>query len=460
MKTNTTLRRKLHIILSKVPQKITLNNKIADIRKTKYLPSFSEEWKDTIYSYNKNTIKNIPSHHLNIHKIIQSYFNLYFSTKKNNNNKRFIYPGKYITMKRRRNLLRKIYVSNPYIQYTNNKAIITLFTLNRERNYLFKKYVKMNKKIQSYLMQRYLFLYKNNIINLYNVFEGTNLSLLSKLKLWNKNKFIQYKLKYLSKFLLLKNLYLKKVWSRIIKTFLKRHLIFLRKYELLYSLNQLKFNKLTLLNKLSLLLNKILGKKIEYNIINLKSIILNSDLFTQALSLKFKKRKSFNYKKNILSILGRVNFPDTNITHSEDGNYILNKYKDGKILSYLSLSAWARPKSINNHQNLDKFLVCTQTHCNNDITENNANKNIHKEIFNSIQYKNIEGIKIETKGRLTKRYRADRSVHYRKWKGGLQKTSLHSTLFRGNVNPNISYSIANNTRRVGSFAIKGWISGK
>jgi hypothetical protein len=113
----------------------------------------------------------------------------------------------------------------------------------------------------------------------------------------------------------------------------------LRKYELLYSLNQLKFNKLTLLNKLSLLLNKILGKKIEYNIINLKSIIFNSDLFTQALSLKFKKRKSFNYKKNILSILGRVNFPDTNITHSEDGNYILNKYKDGKILSYLSLSA-------------------------------------------------------------------------------------------------------------------------
>lgn len=462
MKTNITLRRKLHLILSKVPQKITLNNKIADIRKTKYLPSFSEEWKDTIYSYNKNTIKNIPSHHLNIHKIIQSYFNLYFSNKKNNNNKRFIYPGKYITMKRRRNLLRKIYVSNPDIQYTNNKAIITLFTLNRERNYLFKKYVKVNKKIQNYLMQRYLFLYKNNIINLYNVFEGTNFSLLSKLKLWDKNKFIQYKLKYLSKFLLLKNLYLKKVWSRIIKTFLKRHLIFLRKYELLYSLNQLKFNKLTLLNKLSLLLNKILGKKIEYNIINLKSIIFNSDLFTQALALKFKKRKSFNYKKNILSILGRVNFPDSDLTHSEGGNYILNKYKDGKILSYLSprTSAWAKLESINNHKNLDNLIVCTQTHCNSHTTDNNTNKNIHKEIFNSIQYKNIEGIKIETNGRLTKRYRADRSVHYRKWKGGLQKTSLHSTLFRGNVNPNISYSIANNTRRVGSFAIKGWISGK
>nr|WLN31624.1 hypothetical protein [Cordyceps militaris] len=440
MKKNTILRLaslKVHNILSKVPQKITLNNKIADIRKTKYLPSFSKEWKDTIYSYNQNTIKNIPSNHLNIHKIIQSYFNLFFSTKKNNENKRFIYPGKYITMKRRRNFLRKIYVSNPDIKYTNNKAIITLFTLNRERNYLLKKYIKTNKKIQSYLMQRYLFLYKNNIMNIYNVLLGMS----SYKHISSKSKFIQYKLKYLSKFLLLKNLYLKKVWSILIHTFIKRHLIFLRKYELLYSLNQLKFNKLTLLNKLSLLLNKFLGKKIEYNIINLKSIIFNSDLFTQALTLKFQKRKSFNYKKNILSILGRVNFPEN--TNSEGGrtSYILNKYKDGKILSYLS------PKN-----NLDNFI--------NKIHSMDTNKSIHKNIFNSIQYKNIEGIRIETNGRLTKRYRADRAVHYKKWKGGLQKTSLHSTLFRGNVNPNISYSIANNTRRVGSFAIKGWISGK
>jgi hypothetical protein len=444
MEKNTKLK---NILLSKVPQKITLNNKIADIRKTKYLPSFSKEWKDTIYSYNKNTMKNIPSHHLNINKIIQSYFNLYFSTNKNNQNKRFISPGKYITMKRRRNLLRKIYISNPDIKYTNNKAIITLFTLNRERNYLLKKYIKTNKKIQSYLMQRYLFLYKNNIMNLYNILCASHNyknKHISYFLLRNKNKFIQYKLKYLSKFLLLKNLYLKRVWSQIIKTFIKRHLIFLRKYELLYSLNQLKFNKLTLLNKLSLLLNKILGKKIEYNIINLKSIIFNSDLFTQAITLKFQKRKSFNYKKNILSILGRVNFPYfkdvVGSAYNESTNYILNKYKDGKILSY-----------VNNHQNLDNFI--------NKI-HNATNKNIHKEIFNSIQYKNIEGIRIETNGRLTKRYRADRAVHYRKWKGGLQKTSLNSTLFRGNVNPNISYSIVNNTRRVGSFAIRGWISGK
>jgi ribosomal protein S3 len=151
-----------------------------------------------------------------------------------------------------------------------------------------------------------------------------------------------------------------------------------------------------LLNKLSLLLNKILGKKIEYNIINLKSIVFNSDLFTQAITLKFRKRKSFNYKKNILSILGRVNFPYFKDNHSiEEEEYILNKYKDGKILSY-----------VNNHQSLDKFI--------NQINSFHTNQNIHKEIFNSIQYKNIDGIRIETNGRLTKRYRADRAIHYKK----------------------------------------------
>lgn len=439
MKNNIVLKNIIHN-----PKKITLNNKVADIRKTKYLPSFAKEWKDTIYSYNKNTMKNIPSHHLNINKIIQSYFNLYFSTKKNNQNKTFIYPGKFITVKRRRNLLRKIYVSNPDIKYTNNKAIITLFTLNRERNFLYKKYIKANKKIQSYLIQRYLFLYKNNIMNLYNVLTTSNKNQ-SYFLLRNKSKFIQYKLKYLSKFLVLKNLYLKKVWSKIIHTFIKRHLIFLRKHELQYSLNQLKFNKLTLLNKLSLLLNKILGKKVEYNIINLKSIVFNSDLFTEALALKFKKTKSFNYKENILNILNRANFPyfkDNN--HNED-EYLLNNFKDTKILSY-----------INNDQNLDKFINIINPSPNTGWEA----KDIHKEIFNSIKYKNLEGIRIETKGRLTKRYRADRSIFYKKWKGGLQKTSLNTTLFRGNVNPNVSYSVANNTRRVGSFAIKGWVSGK
>ena len=118
---------------------ILLKKKIGDIGITKYLPSFSKEWKNTIYSYNKNTLKNIPVNDLNINKIIKGYFNLYFKDHK--------YTGsKFILLKRRRNLLRRIHVSNAEIKHTNNKAIITLYTLNREKNVLKKKYLKINKK--------------------------------------------------------------------------------------------------------------------------------------------------------------------------------------------------------------------------------------------------------------------------------------------------------------------------
>ena len=55
---------------------VALRKKIGDIGKTKYLPSFSKEWKNTIYCYNKNMLKNIPANDVNINKIIQSYFNL------------------------------------------------------------------------------------------------------------------------------------------------------------------------------------------------------------------------------------------------------------------------------------------------------------------------------------------------------------------------------------------------
>lgn len=38
-------------------------------------------------------------------------------------------------------------------------------------------------------------------------------------------------------------------------------------------------------------------------------------------------------------------------------------------------------------------------------------KQIHNTIYNSIGYKNMRGIRLEIKGRLTKRYRADRSIY-------------------------------------------------
>ena len=92
-------------------------------------------------------------------------------------------------------------------------------------------------------------------------------------------------------------------------------------------------------------------------------------------------------------------------------------------------------------------------------------KKIYEIIFNSINYKNLGGIKLEVKGRLTKRNRADRALFKVKWKGGLKNIDssykgLSSVNMRGYVKPNIEYSIFTSKRRIGAFAVKGWISGK
>jgi hypothetical protein len=171
----------------------------------------------------------------------------------------------------------------------------------------------------------------------------------------------------------------------------------------MYSLNQYKFNKLTLLPILSNILNKIIGKKIEYNIINLKSIAYNTDLFTNALALKLRKKK-MNYIKSMFSILNRAYLPKINtikertlVKGQKNIDLFLDKYKDLNIISNL------------NNNNLDKLL--NEIHNNGKANNKDNNKKIHNLIYNSIGYKNMGGIRLEVKGRLTKRYRADRSIY-------------------------------------------------
>lgn len=420
--------------ITKNPKTILLNSKVGDLGKGKYLPSFSKEWKNIIYSYNKNTIKNVPSNTENINKIIQSYFNLYFQ------NSKFVGSSRFLLFRKRRNLLRKIYISNAEIKHTNNKATITLFNINREKKNLQNKFIKINKKINNTLIKRYLFLYKINILKVYNIlkkYQDKHVFLSDKI---NKSQFLQYKFKYLNKFLILKNLYLKKVWSIIMKNYGKNYLRLLRKYELLYSLNQWKFSKLNFLPLLSNILSKILGKKVEYNIVNLKSITLHTDLFTEALGIKIKKMKG-NPINSLYSILNRASLASSPAVQLEEN--LLNKYKDSRVISH-----------IDQNQTLEKSLNVIH-----------GNQNINKNIFNSIGYKNMAGIRLEIKGRLTRRYRADRAISALKWKGGLKNRDssfqgLSSVLFRGNTKSNVSYTLAANKRRVGSFAVKGWIAGK
>lgn len=142
---------------------IALRGKKGDIGKLKYLPCFSKEWKNIIYCYNQNNIKNIPVNNVNINKIIKSYFNLYFKNPKFVEGSNSGANPRLILLKTRRKFLRTIYVSNAEIKHANNKAIITLYTVNRESLILKKKYLKINKKVSENIIKRFLLLYRKNV---------------------------------------------------------------------------------------------------------------------------------------------------------------------------------------------------------------------------------------------------------------------------------------------------------
>lgn len=107
------------------------------VGETKYSPSSSKEWKNKVYFFNVNYIKNLPSHDLNINKLIKGYFNLYFNHK--------VIKTKFMQAWKKRLSLSKIYVSKAEIKHTSSKAIVTIYTYNKERKSLIKRIYSLKK---------------------------------------------------------------------------------------------------------------------------------------------------------------------------------------------------------------------------------------------------------------------------------------------------------------------------
>ena len=65
----------------------------------------------------------------------------------------------------------------------------------------------------------------------------------------------------------------------------------LTRFKYLFKFNNVKFEK-PFIFELTRLVQSIYNKKVEFNIVNLKKLHLNSDIFTQAMSLKLKNREN------------------------------------------------------------------------------------------------------------------------------------------------------------------------
>lgn len=384
--------------------------KISDVASTRYFPPVSREWINSIYVFNKNSIKNFPMYDIKINFLIRSFFNLQFNHK-------FLLK-KYISYRKRLKSFNKIFASKAEVKHTNNKAILTVYVYNREKISLLKKIKKLRKSF--YKKVRWLIIENKILFGLYNPRYST-------IKCIKGNKLLLYS-----------------------------DLQLLRKFKLRLILNKYKFEE-KLLHKLKNFLIKYYNKKIEFNIVNIKSVVFHSDFFTKILTSKFKKKKN-NILRVMNTVLNKAVLPKVNriierSLEKKNFNILENKYK------YMNISFLLKKNNLSELLNKLYYSI---------IDHNNFNKDyfkIYEIIFNSINYKNMSGIRLEAKGRLTKRYRADRSVFKVKWKGGLRNIDssykgLSSVNMRGYAKPNVDYSIFTSKRRIGAFAVKGWISGK
>lgn len=362
-----------------------------------------------------NNVKNSPVYNLNINTLIKGYFSMYFNNK-------FLTGGsrkKIVSnLRNKRASLNKIFVSKAEVKHTNSKAIITIYVYNREKLILLKK-IKMLKLI----LIKFILIQTKLISEL-------DMSTIGSANTLN-NKIIDHLLdnyKMKTKFTRKTKDYSKKIITREIST----TLFFIRKCMLKLQLNKTKFEE-NFLFKLSNYISKYYGKKVEFNIVNLKHISKNVDIFTEIFMLKMKKGKASPLLV-MRRLLNKIKIKQVMNPLLERGrvqktvNYDLveNKFKNktlSLILSNTSGLSLEGRDGVNKILN-DLYLVSGGPASSNsiysdqskdlgNISESKATDNlkIRDIVLDNIKYKETAGVKLEVKGRLTKRYRADRALY-------------------------------------------------
>lgn len=486
-------------------KKLNNNYKIIPFNKIKntlghvrFFPPATQEWYNSVYSYNNNYIKNITIADKSLIHLIKSYFNLYLGNK--------LLRSRRVITRFRRSSINKIFISKAELKHTSSKVIITLYVYNEERRILLNKINVIETKLFSYTdfpedkRRNFSFKEKINILKnikkkifFFKILSELNFSISEEIKkiennsIISKNKkdkgkqleleILEMRLKYLKSILFIcekyfsYNKHYNKIYSKHLEnTILEKEILIIAYYKLLINLNRSKFEDKFLL-KLKPLISRIYNKEVEFNIVDLKAVYLNSHLLTEVISLKLKDRK--NKLLNILSSflymvkLPKVNFSKEKFAYTNPKTLLDNKIKNLRVNNLvlntnnkdsLNKSLLLIFKSSNFINKIDKYIF-------NEQYMKNKTMDLLISILNSLKYKKMGGIRLEAKGRLTRRLTASRSIFKIKWKGSLKNIDssyrgLSSVILRGHNKSNVQYSIVNSKTRNGSFGLKGWISGK
>jgi hypothetical protein len=187
--------------------------------------------------------------------------------------------------------------------------------------------------------------------------------------------------------------------------------------KLKLNLNKSKFED-DFIIKLKQIIGKIYNKEVEFNIVNLKTLYFNSDIFTEVISTKIKNRKNnlLNVLKSSLYLvkLPRVNKIKENSVKVD--KFCLDHLNNLHINS--SINKYNTDKDTLDQLLLDILPSSTFMLGDNDKTaltafnENYINTyNPLDIVIDSLKNKNVAGVRLEAKGRLGKRSSAaSRSV--------------------------------------------------
>ena len=461
---------------------------------TKYFPPATHEWKDSIYTFNKNTSKIFPVANNYIFNIIKSYLNMFSKILDKRN--RIPRMRKW----KRRRYGRQIWISKPELKYSNEKIIINLYVYNRQYAFLLKKLSKKRltwgKRLKYKIRKKRTL--KNNKMIIYQtkfykdkflkVINGINakrsgfLNSVIKLKklvvmcnskekielvrnLMNKLNKKSRKYKYLdliinlseSKIFKIFNRHtlihiIHKYYSRLIKKILKYQLIYLRNKQIIL-FNKSKFKNVHIL-PLKNLIQKIYRKKIEFNFISLKRYYHNSSILAQIVAVKINYRKKTNRPLRVIktSIRKTQVYKFNKKLLWEDHTLFMGK-QNHIIANFLK-------------KRIKKIGIKRIDYLNNILNSNqpiNNNLNLTNLILNSTKNKVMSGIRVQASGRITRRLIAQRATYKVRYKGTLKDIDssyrgLSTVILKGHEKSTLQYSHLDYKRRIGAFGVKGWVN--
>jgi len=499
--------KKSHKIINKPLVHIRIDTGI-----TRHFTPAAQEWFNSIYAYNKNYIKTLPIADKTLMNLLKTYFNSilkpkFLTTAKPSPSKKKIKRGqkiKVIPIRIRRVSTKRVFVGKGDLKHTNNKIILTFYIYSTEgmvlshtykaltqglfhpRNALEKTitWSRAGKKITTYnrIFSLYEFLVLRNhyywyltfitslITRLNNTLDKVNLyyedlkSLVEINILTENEKDLMFNDK-VDTFNCLTypdySAYLNKIESNYIKEW--------HKYIYLLNTYKLKFTS-NYISKLNTLVNGIYNKKVIFNIVNLKKIHLNSDIFTQAVALKLRNKDNKIYRV-LKSSLRKINIkPISKIKERRLGRrdknlFLVNRVRNNLISSMLIND---KVKSTPTDLLLDFFYTPINWLDDNIIellSRYSSSEGLKEYVFKKLKHMKLRGIKIEAKGRLTRRATASRSVFKMRWKGGLKNIDSSfrgwsAIMLRGIAKSNVQYSVTSSKNPNGAYGVKGWVSNK